>query len=345
MVSTTLCAAFLEQSRACRELGSPFMGRLMAMLADHWPDDTALARRFAAWSGDVSNNSQNLPLRLAGGLHALVLSGQDAELASAYPLHDPGDAALLAAVQRAMRRHDGYLCAWAESPPQTNEVRRSAVLIAAAHVLAARYGLPIQLSELGASAGLNLMFDRFALQIGDTLWGPDDATVRLMPKWRGTPPPLAKLTISERRGVDLNPLRVGKPEDVLRLMSYIWPDQQDRMERTRAAIALFDAEIDKGDAIDWLAKRLAKPWSGSIHLVYHTIAWQYFPREKQEAGRTLIETAGAAATEDAPLAWFSMEGDPDANRAILTLRLWPGDIRLPLGYAGFHGQWVEWLGA
>jgi hypothetical protein len=221
-------------------------------------------------------------------------------------------------------------------------VRRSAVLIAAAHWLTARYALPLRLSELGASAGLNLMFDQFAMDIGTDCWGPADATVRLQPDWRGPLPPNAPPQIAGRRGVDLNPLQIGSPQDELRLLSYLWPDQTERIARTRAAMALAAAPVDKADAVDWLATRLVTPWPGQLHLIYHTIAWQYFPPEKQALGHDLIATAGAAATPDAPLAWLALEADATSPGAGLTLRLWPGDVTIPLGRAGFHGEWVEW---
>jgi hypothetical protein len=338
----TLREVFLQQAKACIELGSPFMGQLMTLLAHHWPNDTALAQRFATWEGDASLSGANVPLRLAGGLHAIVLLGKDAPLAAAYPPNAASDDALATAVLGALREHDAFLCNWVNSAPQTNEVRRSAVLIAAAHWLNAQFQLPLQLSELGASAGLNLQFDKFAMQIGEQLWGPHDATIRLSPDWRGEPPPQSQPRIAARRGVDLNPLRIGRPEDELRLISYIWPDQPDRITRARAAMALFKEQIDEGDAVEWLEKRLAKPSPGHLHLIYHTIVWQYFPKQRQTRGRTLIEAAGAAATPDAPLAWLAMEADEDPNGAALTLRIWPGDKRLSLGRAGFHGQWVDW---
>jgi hypothetical protein len=327
--------ALLEQAKACVGLGSPFMGRLMTLLAHHWPDDTELAKRFSLWQGDLGPSGASLPLRLAGGLHAIVLMGKDSRLAAAYPPNDVEDYILLDAALAAIKRNDAFLCSWTESAPQTNEVRRSAVLIAITHWLDARFKLPLQVSELGASAGLNLMFDEHQ-------WGPAQATVRLLPHWRGQLPPHSKPRVVERRGVDLHPLRIGHDEDELRLISYIWADQADRIARTRAAMALPAAEVDMGDAIEWLAKRLVSPKPGSLHFIYHTIAWQYFPSDRQARGRALIEAAGAAATEAAPLAWMSMEADGLANGAALTVRLWPGDIRLHLGRAGFHGQWVDW---
>ncbi|MGM0559514.1 MAG: DUF2332 domain-containing protein [Pseudomonadota bacterium] len=341
-ITSDLPTAFLKQAEACRKFGSPFMGRLMVLLAENWPDDTALAGRFARWDGDLGPAGASLPLRVAGGLHALVLMGRDARLAASYPPNQVDDAQLCAAVLDALRKHDDFLCEWTERPPQTNEVRRSAVLIAAAHWLDARFGLPLQLSELGASAGLNLMFDRFALDIAGQRWGPQEAGVQLKPDWQGPLPPQAQPRITDRRGVDLTPLQVGQPEDDLRLIAYLWPDQPERLVRTRAAMALQEATIDRGDAADWLEARLASGQPDCLHLVFHTIAWQYFPPERQARGRDLLESAGRTARADSPLAWLAMEDDGASHGAAVSLRLWPGDLRLNLGRVGFHGQWIEW---
>ncbi len=225
--------------------------------------------------------------------------------------------------------------------PQTNEVRRSAALIAAGHLLAQRFGLPLALSELGASGGLNLMWDHFALCANGHVFGPEDATVQLVPEWTGPLPPADKPRVVERRGVDLNPINTHDPTGQLRPMAYLWPDQAERLTLTRAAIALQDAPVDCADAIDWLASRLP-PRPGQCHLIYHTIAWQYFPTEAQTRGRALIEAAGVRATADTPLAWLSMENDNADVGAAVTLRCWPGGDVETLGRADFHGRWMHW---
>jgi hypothetical protein len=341
---SALAQAMLDQADACDALGSPFMGRLMRVLAGVLPNPSRLSALLATWPGNVGARGAALPLRLAGGLHALVLLGRDPALAAAYPPQIADDATLGQAVEAALRVHDDFLCDWVQSPPQTNEVRRSAVLIAAAHWLDAHFGLPLRLSELGASAGLNLMFDTYALVIGKDRYGPEQAAITLTPDWTGPAPGLASPRISRRRGVDLNPLRVTDPADHLRLLAYLWPDQPDRIARTRIAIAGARAPVDKADAIDWLSDQLARPGIGQLHLIYHTIAWQYFPAATQARGRTLIEAAGARASPDAPLAWLSMEADTNPDGAALTVTLWPGYRRYDLGRAGFHGQWVKWAG-
>lgn len=338
----TLSDAFRTQAQACTSLGSPFMGRLLTMLASNWPADTALTRRCAEWTGDIGPRGASLPLRISGGLHALVLSGRDFGLQAVYPPETVSDDHLRGAVLDALTRHEDFMLNWIESAPQTNEVRRSAVLIAAAHRIAAQHPLPFVTSELGASAGLNLMWDHYALNHADQRLGPADADLCLSPKWTGLMPAAMPVTVTERRGVDLNPLDVQDPDQALRLFAYLWADQPHRMELTRAAIGALNGTVDKADAIDWLGPRLDTAPEGHIHLIYHTVAWQYFPPETQERGTAMIEAAGARATTTRPLAWLAMENDGDNTGAALTLRLWPGDLRILLGRADFHGRWIRW---
>lgn len=342
-MTSALRDAFREQAGYCEGLDSPFMGRLLRLLAKNWPEDTKLAAKLAAWVGDIGPMADSLPLRVAGGLHALRLMGKDSGLEATYPPANPSDDQLWQSVEAALRLHDDLLCDWVYHAPQTNEVRRAAALIAGAHLLASRFQMPFQLSELGASGGLNLMFDQFRLDANANSFGPAASNVSLSPDWTGHVPQNAHLSVTERRGVDLNPLDAHTPEDALRLLAYLWPDQDERIARTRAAIALQDADLDRADAIDWLDHRLEAK-DGHLHLIYHTIAWQYFPSDAQSRGTTLIETAGARASEQAPLAWLRMEADGNAPGARLSLRYWPGDITVELGRVDFHGRWVDWQG-
>jgi hypothetical protein len=330
-------AAFLAQSNAGSALGSPLMGRLMAGLAERLCGGDRVSDAVLGWKGDPSSMADAVPLRLAGGLHGLVLSGKDTSLAAAYANRDadPTDVALA-----AIARHPAYLLDWLKSPPQTNEVRRSAVLIAAAHWLTARFGLPLVLSELGASAGLNLLWDHYTLNAGGQTFGPADPVLTLLPDWTGRLPPFAmQPQVIDRRGVDLNPL--DPVTDRLRLLAYIWPDQTDRLARTHTALDLaarHRPNVDRGDAAKWLETRLATTAKGAIHLVYHTVAWQYFPPTTQARALSAMEIAG----QHGPVARLAMEADNQTPGAALTLTLWPGGETMPLGRADFHGRWVDW---
>lgn len=339
---------FENQAVACESLGSPFTACVLRIAAELLPDVGPVGARILGWQGDASVSADSVPLRLAGGLHALVLTGQDVGLTSVYPTSgtSPGNNKLRSAIATALTTHSNFLLDWLKSPPQTNESARSAPLVAAGALLTQRYALPLRLLELGASAGLNLRWDQTALVQDDWRIGPKDAGLTLTPKWSGDVPPQAEIVIASRAGADLNPLDPTLPEDRLRLMSYIWPDQKDRLERMQNALDLaceFPAQVTKADAIDWLEAELANGHDGVVTVIYHTVAWQYFPKDVQARGKALIEQAGTTATRNAPVAWLSMENDGTDNLgAEVMMRLWPGDIKLDLGRADFHGRWVDW---
>ncbi|MCB1335161.1 MAG: DUF2332 family protein [Roseivivax sp.] len=342
---TPLARAFAEQAESCGRLGSPFMARLCGLLSGQMPAGPALTEVCAGFSGDLGPAAASLPLRIAGGLHALVLSGRDPALAAAYPPANVSDATLTAALAGAMAAHDRFLASWIASPPQTNEIRRSAALIAGAAVAASRFALPVVLSELGASGGLNLWWDRYALALPGRTDGPDRPVVVLAPDWHGPLPPSTRPHVAQRRGVDLMPLDPGDPADALRLAAFLWPDQPQRLEMTRRAAALGSPGIDRADALDWLERRLHSAPQGHLHLVQNTVVWQYLPAPAQARGAAMMAAAGARATAARPLAWLQMESDGNAHGAggaALTLRLWPGDVTLSLGRADFHGRWIDW---
>ena len=134
-------------------------------------------------------------------------------LAACYPPHErPHAGALWAAVSPALAH--AALGPWLDSAPQTNEVARSGVLYPGLMVVAQETGLPLSLFELGASAGLNLLPDRYAYRLGDVEAGVPGSPVRLTPEWRGVAPQHAPVRIVARRGVDLRPVDVTRPDEV-----------------------------------------------------------------------------------------------------------------------------------
>ena len=341
-MSDVIRRSFHDQAEHCEAMGSPLTARVLRLLADDMPAG-AVADKVFNWPGNPASSGDALALRLAGGLHGLVLAGKAPELGHTYAETGGTDAALHKALTVTMAQNKAALLAALDRPPQTNEVRRSAVLIAAGHWLANRFGLPLVLSELGASAGLNLLWDHYALAAGGVRFGPNDAPFVLHPDWQGDVPPRAAPLVAERAGVDLNPL--DPVADRLRLLSYVWADQADRLVRAGAAADLaarFPGMIAKGDAVEWLTDRLASPRPGHLHLIFHTVAWQYFPATAQARGEALLAKAGARATYDAPLARLGMEAD-GGDGAAVTLTLWPSGKIVPLARADFHGRWIRWL--
>lgn len=336
--------SFRAQAASCAALGSPFMARVLNLLANGLQPGAPVADRILGWQGDATSRGDAVALRLAGGLHGLALGEQDTALQALYKAPAKySDDETLAILLAAIASHPAALLCALASAPQTNEVRRSAVVIGAAHYCTRQFGLPLVLSELGASAGLNLNWDQYAMTAQGRIYGNPASPVRLTPDWRGTLPPVAPPTIAARAAVDLNPL--NPTADETRILSYIWPDQTHRITLTRAALMMAQKHgisVERGEAIDWLEQRLAQPRLGHLHLIYHTVAWQYFPKSAQARGETLLSLAGANATPEAPIAHLSMESDGAEPGAALVLRLWPGNHTLPLGRADFHGRWIDW---
>lgn len=340
-------AAFERQAVSCATLGSPFTARLCRLFAARLDEQDAVGRRVLSWPGDPEGKSDALALRLAGALHALVLSGTNPALATAYPPADVSDDALWTACRNALRKDEAFVLDRLLSPPQTNEVRRSGALLPGFLTVAALFDRPLVLSEVGASAGLNLQWDRYTYQLGPASWGLEPSGVLIAPDWTGEVPPEADIRIVERAGCDLSPIDATDPGEQLRLLSYIWADQTDRLDRTRKSLAMAAEQpphIEQADALEWLGKRLATPFPGAAHIIYHSIVWQYLPVEKQAAGHRLLEAAGMRATAEAPLAHLQMEADDQQEGAALTLQVWPSGRKETVGRADFHGRWIRWFG-
>ncbi len=341
--------AFRVQGYWCDRLGSTFTAKLCTLLADRLDDRTPLGRRILTWPGRPWPDGDSVPLRLAGALHALVRRGELPRLAAFYPPHlQPHDDLLWSSLSDGLQSAGAELSRWLDSPPQTNEVARSAVLMAGLSVVAEATGLPLALYELGASAGLNLVLDRYGYRLGALRLGRADAAVVLSPSWQGPPPPDAPVRVVRRRGVDQAPLDVTAPADAERLAAYIWPDQAERLARTVAAIRLAGADpppIDRADAADWLEARLdTNPEPGAARVVMHSIAFQYFPTPTQQRIADHLARIGGHATADAPLAWLRFELDPTAaGPPTLSLTLWPGGNERVLAHADPHVRAVEWL--
>ena len=337
--------AFISQAGHCDRLGSPFTGALCRALAVILDRKTLVGRRILDWPGNPAASGDGVPLRLCGGLHALVRSGAAGALDTLYPPAPlPDQGRLEAVVADTLVKHDAWLDPWLDNAPQTNEVGRSAPLMAGLLAVADQFRLPMRIYELGASAGLNLQLDRFGYELGGHRFGDLKSSVQLRPHWRGSPPPKASIEIVGRSGVDINPMDPAQDGD--RLLAYIWPDQPERLKRTQAALELArknPVRISQADAADWIEGQLsAEPTLSVVQLVFHSLAFQYFPEPVQARVEACIASCGRRATADAPLAWLRFEMLPGDASFSLRLRTWPGEDRL-LAWVHPHGSEVDWL--
>lgn len=367
----TLLAALKGQSRSCHNLGSPFtalvcealaegLSRLAGLQLDDRRAAKALMERLRTWPGDPSSAHDSVPLRLAGGLHALVRRGAAPSLAALYPPNVLPALDVLAETSGAtLLDHASFFDEWLNSAPQTNEVGRSAVLGAGMIALEkAMPGLNWRVLELGASGGLNLIADHYALHLSGHVFGGSGATaaggsgVALKPDWRGKPLNRgASLPgIVRRLGCDLNPLDLSDRDVRERLLAYIWADQTNRLARTQSAIQMANAAsvaLHRMGAEAFLRQQLAGQTGPT--LVMHSVAWQYFPAHVKAACRASLSEAARMATPQAPLAWLGMEADGTRGSAGLRLKTWPdpGEASASrlLARVDYHGRWIDWLDA
>ncbi len=340
--------AFGRQAAFCRAFKAPLTAAVCEAAVLACDAASLTGRTLAGWPGDAMADA--LMMRFTSGCNALVRAGRAPQLAALYPPAALPHVAELAAALRAVLAdpaRDAELAGWLAGPPQTNEVARSGVLMPGLMAIAAATGLPLRLFELGCSAGLNLNLAAFGYDLGGVAAGNAASPVQLAPAWTGPPPPAARVAVLSRRGTDINPLDVADPAVRDRLMAYVWPDQPERVARAAAAIALAQAlppPIDRADAADWVEHHVA-PEAGSVAVVFHSIAFQYFPAATK--ARIAAHLATLAATAAAPVAWLRYEMDDPSQPHLPTLRLtlWRGGApaeRL-LARAHPHGTFLEWL--
>ena len=341
-----VATAFANQVAYCRSGGAPITARVVAGIAGvvlgGAPGE--LARRVREWKGAPLADA--LPLRVAGGIHALHLAGVAPALAPIYAGEDADDVAVIGGVMAA---HEAALLPWLGGPPQTNEAGRSANFIAAMLWLAEQ-GLPARFAclEIGSSAGINLMLDRYRYDLGGVVVGPEHSVMDFKPEWHGAPPPAQDIAIISTKGCDVAPVDLTDPAQALRLKAYIWPEHTVRFERMDAAVRAASErkpDLVEATAADFVEAELAKPQEpGTTRMLMHSIVWQYVPAEQQARVTAAMEAAGTSATPERPLAWVQVEADRTVHRHKLTVRYWPGGAEeVQLAWAHPHGADVEWL--
>jgi hypothetical protein len=330
-----------RQASACERMGSAFTAALLREAA-------ADARRellLAALLQPLSNYARP-GLHLAGALHYLALLGEPA-LARHYPsTGGDGDAhSAWIAARATLISSSSRLTSLLAQIPQTNEPARSMPLLAAFAWLSARFEMPLRLREVGASTGLNLRFDRYRYDGGNWQWG--DARSPLVLRNRivaGRPENIdAPIIVDDRFGCDLNPLDATKEKDRLRLTSFVWPDQTERLARLQNALAVardFPVEIEAEPFATWLPRR-GLPRSGALTVVFHTIVEEHLsPREKLELAATICRL-GDGASSEAPFAHVRMEVEDGRYRTCL--QVWPNaSDPVPICESDGHAQGIIW---
>ena len=238
-------------------------------------------------------------------------------------------------VRAALRDEAAFLREWiATERVQTNEPRRCWWLVPCFLEVARRTGVDVfDCVELGCSAGLNLLWDRYGYEYaagsieGRPVFGGEERGPR--------PVPVAALPrVRSRVGVDLAPPDLRSDEGVLLLKSFVWAGQEQRLADLDAAIEVWrrdPPEIVVGDLVDELPGLLARRREDGVLLVWETAALGYLPEERYKQTRTLLAEADCV---------FVRTGRPqDGSHDYYGLYVDDDEV----AHAEFHGAWIEWL--
>jgi hypothetical protein len=331
-------ATLSERMRAHAGDATHLYGCLMRAMADDWDAGGPVREICAGWEDAPPGTV--VQLRLLGGLFRIVLRGGAPDLTRYYPClggEEPPSGAW-PAVRAVLSSHVDELHDALRVAPQTNEAGRSAALLVGVfRAVAATGARDVRLLEPGASAGLNLLVDRFRIEGDGWAHGPADSRVRLASAVRGAASPEA-FRIVERRGCDLAPVDPRTDEGRLRLRSFVWPWQLERHERLAAALdiaAAHPVEVDRAPAAPWLRDQLeARMTASTLTVVWQSVTRLYWPPAEIAHADEVIRDAATRM----PIAHVAMEhplaGSDTA--ASLTLALNGGAPEL-LGTVADHG--------
>jgi hypothetical protein len=320
---------------------SPLYARLSELIADA-PELLALAGR----------SQERSPMLFLAAIHAELLREPDDELAAYYPTvggrRAPDDALGPALARFCEARADRLEATLATRHTQTNETARCSALLPAFAAVAD--GRPLAQIEIGASAGLNGLWDHYAYDYGGRAAGDAGSPLRISCELLGPGvPPLEPPPVVWRAGIDRSPVDVRDEDDVRWLRACVWPDQPARHARLEAALAVAREHgpvgIRRGDALALLPGVVESAPAGALVCVFHTATLVYFERQKVAELRALL------AGLDRDVAWVGGEAsgvlveDPGRPGPTLHFALTagrPGRLA-QVGRMGHHGGWLEWF--
>jgi hypothetical protein len=278
---------------------------------------------------------QRRPSLLLAAVNLLLASHRGSALAAYYPTHGghrPADQELFPAFSAFCAEHrDDLARLLREGSTQTNEIRRCVALrVGLAHVQRHWPG-PLALAEAGASAGLNLLFDRYRYHLGAGEPAPAAASqVAVACEIRGGAPTGNILgtipRITSRLGIDAAPVSLADPSARAWLEAFIWPEQTGDLATLRAAIDVARSApavtVARGDATTDTA-RLLSGLPGSEPVVVFTASLLSY---LTSGGRAAFADQLRLAARLRPVAWVFAE----APGLAATMNLAPPALAGPL---------------
>jgi hypothetical protein len=328
----------------CRENGSPLYEELSHGIADD-PEMLALAAE--------AQQRLGIPNLLFAAVHFLLLSGIEHPLTAHYPglaKEQPTGSPVYPVFREFCLTHRDRIASLVSSRlSQTNVIRRCACLLPVFAAVADGAGSRelVQI-EIGCSAGLNLLWDRYHYDYGSSLtWGDPASPVRLTTELRGNVPipRLPPLDVVWRMGIDIRPIQLEDEDSIRWLRALIWPEHIERQRRLLAAIELakkHPPKLVEGDASERLADALreAPPQGTCCVFATHTLFF-FAPDAIRRTFDALREHSRLR-----PVYLVSMEGTGNSHSELKVARFEDGDQTVThVANCSPHGRWLQWLEA
>jgi hypothetical protein len=237
---------------------------------------------------------------------------------------------------------------------QTNEVRRCALLLPAFGIVAEQvHDRSLALVEIGASAGLNLLWDRYGYDYGTgRKYGNRDSPVQLSCRLLGDrQPPLPESLprVASRLGIDLQPVDVHDSTAIEWLRALIWPEHSARLELLQRAVEVARQNTPgqaqgtvptAGDALEVLPGSMASVPEETVLCIFHSFTINQFSSEgRKRLARLLDEYGMKRDLYCISIAAFRLEYPQ------LTLLSYQDGVKTErlLANCSSHGLWLEWL--
>jgi hypothetical protein len=355
---------YLEFGAACARDGGLTYQAICQWIAD---DPELLAMTATAPA------EQRRPNLLLAAVHFLLLEGAAHQLALFYDTVRPEGTEPTGEVGPAfhdfcLTHRDQILVLMATRSTQTNEVRRCTVLLPALCEIARRnQGAELALIDLGTSAGLNLLFDRYGYRYqerdgtGFRLAGDAAARVQLecfVPQKVTALPDLTRPNVGERVGLDLHPIDANDDDQSRWLLACLWPDQLPRFERLRAALETWreapnPPRIVQGDMVDDLAGAAATIAGRGPLIVFHSWAVAYLPENRQRALAAAVMGLNSSrpthhlfAEQPREVPGLPVPESPHGSTAATALvHIDPTGKVERWADVHPHGNWIRWYGS
>lgn len=297
---------------------------------------------------------QPVPNLFLAAVHFLLLQGSQHPLAAYYPSLCPATSLAADAYPSfrsfCLKHREKILELISTRLVQTNEVRRCACLLPAfALVSALGHGRPLALVEVGASAGLNLLWDHFGYEYGTgRQYGDPRSPVQIGCTLRGhrrPPLPGALPPVATRLGIDLRPIDVCDPDAALWLRALVWPDEGGRAALLQQALRVAQQHPPRllaGNVLEQLPAALATVPADETLCVFHTHTMNQLSAEARASLAALLKE-GAVARDlyRISIEWLGQE-HPQLECVAFESGVQTESL---LAHCGSHGEWLEWLGA